>query len=94
MCRFDSFDNIVDTFVPVSDGADDKCYISKSYDASRCDCWCACLTANVLASDCAALWLAPHSHFESATADILNLYQRVTGSPLNLDISTDFSGDE
>jgi hypothetical protein len=30
------FDNIVDTFVPTTDGSADKCYISESYDPSRC----------------------------------------------------------
>lgn len=28
------FDSVSETFEPVSDGRDDKCYISKSYDAS------------------------------------------------------------
>ena len=62
-----SFDNIVDTFVPTTDGSGDKCYISESYD--------------------------PSSHFETTRVDILSLYARVTGEPLNMDISSEIPKD-
>ena len=53
------FDNVVDMFTPVDDGRTNKCFISKSLDAT--------------------------SHFESVSADILDLYERITGESLDLD---------
>ena len=63
VCLRCSFDNVVDTYVPLSDGKADHCFVSASYDAS--------------------------SHFESTSVDILNMYERVVGEPLNMDISTE-----
>lgn len=34
------------------------------------------------------------SHFESTSTDILEMYERVVGEPLNMDISTEIDGDE
>jgi len=61
------FDNVVNTYAPVSDGRADHCFISESYDAS--------------------------SHFESTSTDILAMYERVVGEPLNMDISTTLEED-
>lgn len=57
-----------DLLEPVSDGSVDKCYISKSYDAT--------------------------SHFETAANDVLSLYQRVTGTELDMNISADMTEDD
>lgn len=57
------FMSVSTTYEPVSDGANDRCFISKSMDAT--------------------------SHFESDVADMLDLYQRVTGKPLDLNINAD-----
>merc|ERR1712156_1389888 len=32
------------------------------------------------------------SHFETTTEDVLDLYARITGEPLNMDISTEIAG--
>ncbi len=57
------FMSVSTTYEPVSDGVSDRCFISKSMDAT--------------------------SHFESDVADMLDLYQRVTGEPLDLNINAD-----
>jgi Rab GDP dissociation inhibitor len=62
------FDTVSDLLEPVSDGAHDKCYISKSYDAT--------------------------SHFESCANDVLSLYQRITGTELDMNISADMTEEE
>ncbi len=117
------FDNIVDTFVPLSDGSGDKCYISESYDPSRCVrkwSWVAmcgwsrapppppplapdvCVWfPNVLAVVphprlLLPLFLHPpltHSHFETTSIDILNLYARVTGERLSMDLPSEIPRD-
>jgi Rab GDP dissociation inhibitor len=62
------FDSVNDIFAPVADGTGDKCYISKSYDAS--------------------------SHFESTAADVLSLYERITGEQLDMTVSPDLNEDD
>jgi len=62
------FDSVSTLFAPVGSGREDKCYVSKSYDAT--------------------------SHFESAAHDVLSLYERITGTKLDMDISADLNEDE
>jgi Rab GDP dissociation inhibitor len=62
------FDAVSDLLEPVTDGLVDKCFISKSYDAT--------------------------SHFETAANDVLSLYQRITGTELDMNISADMNEDE
>ena len=47
---------------------EDKCFISKSYDAT--------------------------SHFETAANDVLSLFQRITGTELDMNISADMNEDD
>jgi len=55
-------------FAPATSGREDKCFVSRSYDAT--------------------------SHFETAAADVLSLYERITGSRLDMTISADMDADE
>lgn len=57
------FDSVSEVLHPVADGIADRCFISKSFDAT--------------------------SHFESATLDVMSLYERVTGAPLEFRIEED-----
>eukprot|EP00286_Rhodomonas_abbreviata_P023499 CAMPEP_0181308742 /NCGR_PEP_ID=MMETSP1101-20121128/11637_1 /TAXON_ID=46948 /ORGANISM="Rhodomonas abbreviata, Strain Caron Lab Isolate" /LENGTH=524 /DNA_ID=CAMNT_0023415169 /DNA_START=21 /DNA_END=1593 /DNA_ORIENTATION=+ len=59
-----------DVMVPQSQGEEDKCYISKSYDAT--------------------------SHFEQTSDDVMDLYRRIYGTPLDLSktMVSDLSQDE
>ncbi|KAF4145619.1 GDP dissociation inhibitor domain-containing protein [Phytophthora infestans] len=57
------FDAITDMFEPVSDGKEDNCFISSSYD--------------------------PTSHFETTSEDVLDLYKRITGEDLDMNINAD-----
>jgi len=57
------FDAISDLYEPVDDGLTDRCFISKSYDAT--------------------------SHFETAADDVLSLYERITGTKLDMTINAD-----
>jgi Rab GDP dissociation inhibitor len=59
----DRFDSVSDMYEPVSDGSNDNCFISSSYD--------------------------PTSHFETTSDDVLDLYERITGEPLDLSINAD-----
>ena len=54
------FIKISDFEVPLSDGKEDKLFITKSYDAT--------------------------SHFETASEDVLAIYERITGEALDLNI--------
>lgn len=63
MCVFVRFDAVSDLFEPVDDGRSDRCFISKSYDAT--------------------------SHFETASDDVLSLYQRLLGEQLDMNINAD-----
>jgi Rab GDP dissociation inhibitor len=49
---------VTDVYEPTSNGATDKCFISKGYDAT--------------------------THFETTVLDCLDMYQRITGKPLDL----------
>ena len=62
------FDAVTDLVGPVSDGIHDRCFISKSYDAT--------------------------SHFETAADDVLSLYERITGTQLDMNINADSIEDE
>jgi len=62
------FDEISDLKEPVSNGHDDNCFISRSYDAT--------------------------SHFESMADDVLDIYKRITGEELDMNISADMSADD
>lgn len=62
------FDSVNDLLAPVADGTGDKCYISKSYDAT--------------------------SHFETAANDVLSLYERLTGTQLDMSVSADMNEEE
>ncbi len=42
---------------------------------------------------CFCVFVCLCSHFESTSVDILNLYARVTGEPLNMDISSEIPKD-
>lgn len=64
----DRFDSITDLKKPTHSGADDGCYISRSYDAT--------------------------SHFETCANDILSIYERITGTQLDMNISTDATDDD
>mmetsp|Transcript_2515 Transcript_2515/g.7584 ORF Transcript_2515/g.7584 Transcript_2515/m.7584 type:complete len:459 (-) Transcript_2515:994-2370(-) len=55
----EKFIEVRDVYAPISDGAEDKAYISRGYDAT--------------------------SHFETVVDDVMDLYQRITGKPLDLD---------
>ncbi|KAK9805668.1 hypothetical protein WJX72_010909 [[Myrmecia] bisecta] len=55
----EQFVEVVDVMEPLADGKQDKCFISKGYDAT--------------------------SHFETTVEDVLDLYTRITGKPLDLD---------
>ena len=55
----DKFISVSDLFEPTDDGANSKCYISKSYDSA--------------------------THFESAAANILEMFQRIHGKPYSFD---------
>ncbi|CAI5745607.1 unnamed protein product [Peronospora destructor] len=57
------FDAITDMFEPVTDGKEDNCFISASYD--------------------------PTSHFETTSEDVLDLYKRITGEGLDMNINAD-----
>lgn len=57
------FTSVSTTYEPVTDGSADKCFISRSMDAT--------------------------SHFESDVADMMDLYQRVTGEALDMNINAD-----
>lgn len=57
------FDSVSDVCEPIEDGIGDRCFISKSFDAT--------------------------SHFESATEDVMSLYERVTGGALEYNITDD-----
>ncbi len=57
------FDSVSPTYEPIGDGTDNRCFITKSYDAT--------------------------SHFETAADDVLEMYERLTGSPLDMTISAD-----
>jgi Rab GDP dissociation inhibitor len=57
------FTSVSTTYEPVADGQTDKCFISRSMDAT--------------------------SHFESDVADMMDLYQRVTGEALDMNINAD-----
>lgn len=57
------FTSMTTCYTPVSDGRDDQCFISASFDAT--------------------------SHFEHDVADMLDLYERVTGEKLDLSINAD-----
>jgi Rab GDP dissociation inhibitor len=57
------FDAVGDLLEPVSDGIEDRCFISKSYDAT--------------------------SHFETQADDVLSLYERITGTKLDMTINAD-----
>ena len=53
---------------PLTNGLEDGCFISKSYDAT--------------------------SHFETAANDVLSLYERLTGTQLDMNINADSTTDE
>jgi Rab GDP dissociation inhibitor len=57
------FTSVSTTYEPVADGQTDKCFISRSMDAT--------------------------SHFETDVADMMDLYQRVTGEALDMNINAD-----
>jgi Rab GDP dissociation inhibitor len=57
------FTSVSTTYEPVNDGTTDKCFISRSMDAT--------------------------SHFESDVADMLQLYKRVAGHDLDMNINAD-----
>jgi Rab GDP dissociation inhibitor len=57
------FLSVSTTYEPVADGQTDKCFISRSMDAT--------------------------SHFETDVADMMDLYQRVTGEALDMNINAD-----
>jgi Rab GDP dissociation inhibitor len=57
------FMSVSSTYEPVSDGSDDKCFISASFDAT--------------------------SHFEHDVDDMLRLYERVSGTKLDMSINAD-----
>ncbi len=61
--KITQFENVSDTFVPVSDGASSRVFITASYDAT--------------------------SHFEKTADEVLSLYQRITGKPLDLTATAD-----
>jgi Rab GDP dissociation inhibitor len=54
----EKFIEVKDTFEPMSDGRQEKVFISKSYDAT--------------------------SHFETTIQDVLDMWERITGAPLDL----------
>jgi Rab GDP dissociation inhibitor len=60
------FDSVAYLYDPLGDGAGDKCYISKSYDAT--------------------------SHFETTSVDVLDMYRRITGEELDMNINADNLG--
>lgn len=62
------FDSVSDIMEPVRSGAEDNCFISRSYDAT--------------------------SHFETAANDVLSLYERVTGTRLDMSGSADITDEE
>jgi Rab GDP dissociation inhibitor len=62
------FDAVTDLYEPVSNGRDDNCYISTSYDAT--------------------------SHFETAANDVLSLFERITGTELDMNISADMDEED
>ena len=55
----EKFVEVVDVYEPLDDGAADKAFISKGYDAT--------------------------SHFETEIDDVLDMYRRITGKPLDLE---------
>lgn len=57
------FTSVSTTYEPVTNGEADKCFISRSMDAT--------------------------SHFESDVADMMDLYKRVTGEALDMNINAD-----
>lgn len=59
----DRFDSVSEVMAPLDDGTADRCFISKSYDAT--------------------------SHFQSTALDVLDLYERVTGTQLDMNINAD-----
>ncbi len=63
-----SFDSVSDLYEDIGSGAQDACYISKSYDAT--------------------------SHFETCANDVLSLYERITGTQLDMTISADSTTEE
>lgn len=54
----EKFVEVSDLYEPLSDGKQDRCFISRGYDAS--------------------------SHFETTANDVLDMYQRIQGHPLDL----------
>lgn len=62
------FDSVTDLYEPVTNGRDDNCYVSKSYDAT--------------------------SHFETAANDVLSLFERITGTSLDMNISADMDEED
>jgi Rab GDP dissociation inhibitor len=54
----EKFTEVTDVYAPISDGTEDKAFISRSADAT--------------------------SHFETLMTDVLSVYQRITGKPLDL----------
>ena len=56
----EKFVEVTDIMEPLSSGQQDKCFISKGYDAT--------------------------SHFETEMDDVLQLYTRITGKQLNLEV--------
>lgn len=55
----EKFTDVTDIYAPISDGAEDKAFVSKSADAT--------------------------SHFETLMEDVLDMYRRITGKPLDLE---------
>lgn len=54
----EKFVEVSDLYEPTSDGKQDRCFISRGYDAT--------------------------SHFETTANDVLDMYQRIQGHPLDL----------
>lgn len=54
----EKFVEVSDLYDPISDGKQDRCFISRGYDAT--------------------------SHFETTANDVLDMYQRIQGHPLDL----------
>lgn len=55
----EKFIEVRDTYAPITDGIEDKAFVSRGYDAT--------------------------SHFETVVDDVMDMYKRITGKPLDLE---------